>query len=258
VIPFTKMQGIGNDFVVLNVLEATPPNLSELSRTLCDRHMGVGADGLILVGSRGAGLATMRMLNPDGSESDMCGNGLRCVAKWLHAIEFAGRDEPLSIETGGRTTEAILLPDGRVRVDMGPARILDASLTVDEWTGFFLDVGNPHFVVFTESVEAVPLETVGPKLERHPAFPNRTNVHFVEVIDEQTICQRTWERGAGITLACGSGACACAVASRVSGRTSAVMTVHLPGGDLEIDASDETRVWMTGPAQVVFTGEFRT
>lgn len=251
------MQGIGNDFVVLDALEATPPNLSDLSRLLCDRHMGVGADGLILVGSRAGGVATMRMLNPDGSESEMCGNGLRCVARWLCASDFPLAGGKLLIETGGRTTEAILQPDERIRVDMGPARVLDASLKADEWTGLFVDVGNPHFVVFTEHVDAVPLEVVGPQIERHPAFPNRTNVHFVEVVDVHTIRQRTWERGAGITLACGSGACACAVAAKVSGRTSDRVTVHLPGGELEIDASDQGRVWMTGPAQIVFTGEFR-
>lgn len=251
------MQGIGNDFVVLDAFKSTPPNMSELSRRLCDRHIGVGADGLILVGSGADGAATMRMLNPDGSESEMCGNGLRCVARWLSATDFPMANGRLSIETGGRTTEAVLQSDGRIRVDMGAARVLDHSLKVDEWTGLFIDVGNPHFVAFTDRVDVIPLDVLGPRLEHHTAFPNRTNVHFVEVIDALTIRQRTWERGAGITLACGSGACACAVAAKVSGRTTDQVTVHLPGGDLEIDTTDLGRIWMTGPAETVFTGEFR-
>ena len=247
------MHGIGNDFVLLDErVNRSVADVADadLARSICDRRLGVGADGLIFVELGDLAPTRMRMLNPDGSESEMCGNGLRCVAKLLGA-------ERVQIETGGRRVEADLLPDGRIRVDMGVASVLDAQLQVDEFEGVAINVGNPHFVVFCEDVAGVDLEQVGPRIEYAPAFPARTNVHFAQVIDSRTIRQRTWERGAGITLACGSGACAGALAAFATGRSGPEVRLHLPGGFLDLEVNDAGQVWMTGPAEAVFSGEFR-
>lgn len=247
------MHGIGNDFVLLDVRMRsldTHVEDSELARVMCDRRFGIGADGLIFVEPTPAADARMRMLNPDGSESEMCGNGLRCVASLL--------DRPQSaIETGGRIVRAELVPGGEIRVDMGVATVLNLALEVGGFSGVSVSVGNPHFVVFCESADAVDIESIGPQIEHDAAFPDRTNVHFAQIVDRSTIKQRTWERGAGATLACGSGACAGALAAFVTGRTGAEVTMHLPGGALQLEVSNQGQVWMTGPAEAVFQGEFR-
>lgn len=250
------MHGIGNDFVVVDARSQSYPDTADLARQACDRRTGVGADGLILVENGRLAPVRMRMLNPDGSESEMCGNGLRCVAKWLDD-QASHPENSRSIETGGRTAEAMRLEDGRIRVDMGVVEIVDRSRTAGGYAGVFLSVGNPHFVVFVPEVTSVDLESVGPALEHDPAFPDRTNVHFVQVLDRGAVKQRTWERGAGITLACGSGACAGAFAAQAEGRTDATVRVDLPGGSLTVESTPSGRVWMTGPAETVFTGWLR-
>jgi diaminopimelate epimerase len=247
------MHGIGNDFVLIDARAGSVTDDSaELARNVCDRKFGVGADGLIFLEEGDLAPLRMRMLNPDGSESENCGNGLRCVAK------LVGTSQRLDIETGGRAVEAELLADGRIRVDMGYARVLDPNLHSGGHVGVSIDLGNPHFVVFVEDVASIDLESLGPKLEHAAEFPYRTNVHFVQVVDRGHAIQRTWERGAGVTLACGSGACAVGVAAFVSGRTGSSATLRLPGGELEIETNEAGQVWMTGPAEVVFYGKLPT
>ncbi len=193
----------------------------------------------------------MRMLNPDGSESGMCGNGLRCVVRYLQS----DADGPeFSIASGDRIVGATVLENGDIRVDMGVYRLDDLSLTVDGLVGVNVWMGNPHFVVFIDDVEAVELETIGPRLESNAAFPDRTNVHFAEIQSRTAVKQRTWERGAGITLACGSGACAGAVAAYRRNLTGPRVDMHVPGGLLRIEIDDADRVFMTGPAVKVFDG----
>ena len=271
-IPFTKMHGIGNDFVMVDAvssaLEGT--DLAQLARAVNDRRFGVGGDGLILVERGEAAPFRMRMFNPDGSESEMCGNGVRCVARFLH--DRGHTKEPVvSLETGAGVLRLELQADDRVRVDMGRARLTRGEIGMTGHSdrsfreqpisvgdrilpGTGVGMGNPHLVLFVEDASLVPLGTWGPELERHPEFPNRVNVHFVQVSDRKRVAQRTWERGAGATLACGTGACACAVASFLTGRTERRVTVTLPGGDLEIEYAESGTVFMTGPAEIAFEG----
>ncbi len=267
-LPFVKMQGIGNDFVMLDGLREPLPetDLPALARRANDRRLGVGGDGLILVERGETAPYRMRMFNPDGSESEMCGNGVRCFARLLKDRGYLESDVA-RVETGAGVLELTLLPEGRVRVDMGvaeldPARIGMAGVSggrfVDAPFGAYrataVSMGNPHAVIFVPDAAAVDLETVGPELERSPLFPRRVNVHFVQVLSRAELVQRTWERGAGITLACGTGACACAVAAFETGRAGRDVLVHLPGGDLAIAYGEDGRVLMTGPAETVFTG----
>ncbi|MFQ3587842.1 MAG: diaminopimelate epimerase [Fimbriimonadaceae bacterium] len=271
-IAFTKMHGIGNDFVVVDAIRTgrLPDRLPELARRMCDRRFGVGADGLIFALPGRSAPFAMRMLNPDGSESEMCGNGIRCLARFL-ADHGHAKPGPIPVETGAGTLVLELLPDGRVRVDMGPARLTRGEIGMEgppEETfveqpvpgfepaiaGTAVSMGNPHLVVFVPDAGAVPLEVWGPELERHPLFPNRVNVHFVEVLGRGRLRQRTWERGAGATLACGTGACAAAVAAFRTERGPRQATVSLPGGDLEIEYLESGNVRMTGPAESVYTG----
>lgn len=247
------MHGTGNDFVLLDRRQPSAPAGvpdDELARNMCDRRFGVGADGLIFVETGTAAPIRMRMLNPDGSVSEMCGNGLRCVAALIG-------EGTISIETGGRVVQAESLDQSRIRVDMGVAEVLDPRLESSGFLGVSITVGNPHYVVFCDNVGGIDLETVGPLIEQAPEFPHRTNVHFAEVIDRGHIRQRTWERGAGITLACGSGACAGALAAVATGRTDRAVAVDLPGGRLDLEVEPDGRVWMTGPAETVFSGSYR-
>lgn len=271
-IQFTKMHGIGNDFVMVDAIRTPLPEsqAAELSRAMNDRRLGIGGDGLILVQRGDKAPFRMRMFNPDGSESEMCGNGVRCFAKFVqdkgHTAETV-----IPVETGAGTLELQMQADGQVRVDMGLARFTRGEIGIEgaaseqfveqpveaaglEFVGTGVSMGNPHLVIFTEDVTAVPLETWGPALENHPMFPRRINVHFVQVVSPTEIIQRTWERGAGITLACGTGACACAVASHITGRTGRDVTVKLPGGKLRIEYAEDGKVFMTGPAETVFEG----
>jgi len=272
---FTKMQGTGNDYVYVDTFDrplAGDPGV--LARAVSDRHFGVGSDGLILIGPSDRADARMRMFNADGSESEMCGNGLRCVAKYIHDHGIAPRPR-VTVETGrGVLTLDLKIVGGRaerVRVDMGPPILragaipttLEGDPPVDRpLAGLDLAVtavsmGNPHAVAFVGRVAEFPLEAVGPRVETHPAFPRRVNFHAVEVVGPGEVVMRTWERGTGVTLACGTGACAVAVAGVLSGRTGRKLLAHLPGGDLELEwPADDAPVFMTGPAVEVFHGEW--
>ncbi|MDR3691227.1 MAG: diaminopimelate epimerase [Fimbriimonas sp.] len=269
-IPFTKMQGIGNDFVVIDALQHSelPANLPEFARKVNDRRFGIGGDGLILLEPGESAPFRMRMFNPDGSESEMCGNGIRCFGRLLQDHKHLN-DETVRVETGAGTLTLEMLGPGRFRVDMGQARLTRGEIGMvgpsdqlftevpvgSGYAGTAVSMGNPHLVIFVDDVAKVELETVGPVLEHHPEFPKRTNVHFIQVVDRDHLIQRTWERGAGITLACGTGACASAVAAFVTGRANRKVEIRLPGGKLEIEYLEDGRVLMTGPAESVFEGE---
>jgi diaminopimelate epimerase len=271
------MHGIGNDYVyVSNFDQEAPADPSKLAIAISDRHFGVGSDGLILIEPSEVADARMRMFNADGSESEMCGNGVRCVAKYLHDHGIAAKGR-VTVETGrGVLTLDLDVENGRVarvRVDMGPpileAAAIPTTLPGDppvdvelEIAGHSLRVtavsmGNPHAVAFVDDVDAFPVELVGAALERHPDFPRRVNAHFVQVLSSEEVRMRTWERGSGITLACGTGACAVAVAGSLTGRTRQRVLAHLPGGELILDWDGPgAPIFMTGPAIEVFSGEW--
>jgi diaminopimelate epimerase len=271
---FTKMHGAGNDFVVLDGIRGSLPALEPLAQRLGDRHFGIGFDQLLVVRPSRTADFRMEIYNADGSQVEMCANGIRCFFQYLREAGHTRLDE-LRVETLSGVVVPRYAGPGRVTVDMGPpilapakiptrlgdpagtAPVLDAALDV-EGRGLSVSsvsLGNPHCVLYVDDVEAAPVETLGPKLERHDAFPNRVNVEFVEVVGRDHLRQRTWERGAGETLACGSGACASVVVSILRGLTDARVRVELRGGDLDIHwAGLATSVFMTGPAATVFTG----
>jgi diaminopimelate epimerase len=274
-IPFTKMQGAGNDYVYLDCfVQPVPDNLPELARAISDRHFGVGADGLILIVPTPEADAEMQMLNADGSVSEMCGNGIRCVAKYVydHGIQ---QTETLRILSGGTVyTLQLSVVDGQVeqvRVDMGEP-ILQAQAIPTTWTGesvtqvplelpdqllevTCVSMGNPHCITFVDKATDALVLGLGPQVEQDNHFPNRTNVEFIEVLNRQEVRQRTWERGSGETLACGTGASAVCVAGVLTGRTDRKITVHLLGGDLQLEWNEkDNHVYMTGPAAEVFSG----
>jgi diaminopimelate epimerase len=275
---FTKMHGIGNDYVYVNTFEEEwPTDPSKLAIVVSDRHFGIGSDGLILIGPSEVADARMRMFNADGSESEMCGNGVRCVAKYIHDHGIA-RKGRVTVETGrGILTLDLEVENDlvhRVRVDMGapileadkiPTTLagnppIDVPLTIDglDLKITAVSMGNPHAVAFVDDVAAFPVERIGPILERHPAFPRRVNAHFVEVISPNEVKMRTWERGSGITLACGTGACAVAVAGVLTGKTRERVLAHLPGGDLSLDWDGPgAPIFMTGPATEVYSGDWQ-
>jgi diaminopimelate epimerase len=285
---FTKMHGAGNDYVYVDLFrEQLPDEPARLAPIVSDRHTGIGGDGLILIGPSDKADARMRMFNADGSESEMCGNGIRCVAKYVYDHNIATRPE-IRIETGRGVLSLQLFAgaDGkaeRVRVDMGEpileaARIpttLTGERVVDvplegiaglegDWQAecglvpkmTCVSMGNPHVMLYCADVSKVPLERVGPILERASLFPRRINAHFVQVHSASEITVRTWERGSGITLACGTGACACCVAGVLTGRHGRRVLAHLPGGDLELEWTEAGPVLMTGPATEVFSGDW--
>jgi len=270
------MHGIGNDYVFVDCFRQSLPEAPEtLAPKISDRHFGVGGDGLILILPSNAADARMRIFNADGSEAEMCGNGVRCVAKNVYDHAIAQKN-PLSIETGrGVLTLYLEVKDNAVRtvtVDMGepilePARvpvqlsgqaIVDYPLTVEDLKMEItcVSMGNPHCVIFVPRIEADLVARIGPRVEKHPLFPNRTNVEFVEVLSRSEVRMRVWERGSGETLACGTGACAVCVAGVLNGRLDRKVTVHLLGGDLDIEWKDDGHVFMTGPAVEVFTGDW--
>lgn len=274
---FTKMQGAGNDYVYVNCFEEkAPKDPAALSRAVSDRHFGIGGDGLILICPSERADARMRMYNADGSEAEMCGNGLRCVGKYVHDHGIAQKPT-ITIETGrGVLTleiEAAQSLAQRVRVDMGepilqsaaiPTTLpgdppVNAELQVDDRTFQVTcaSMGNPHCVTFVDELSDDLVLGMGPKIECHSAFPNRVNAEFVQINSPTEITMRVWERGSGETLACGTGACAVAVASVLAGHTQRKITAHLLGGDLELEWSEaDGHVYMTGPAVEVFTGEW--
>jgi diaminopimelate epimerase len=283
---FTKMHGIGNDYVYVDcVRNPLPADPAALSRVVSDRHFGIGSDGLILICRSERGDARMRMFNADGSESEMCGNGLRCVAKFVYDHGIA-RKPQLKIETGRGVLSVDLEVKNdvvsRVRVNMGEPILKSADIPttlpgdppVNARLGLgkvnfdvtCVSMGNPHCVIFEKKAEEDLLGTsdgidmvteFGPLIENYVSFPRRTNVHFVKVHSPSEVTMRTWERGSGITLACGTGACAVCLAGVLSGRTGRKIIAHLPGGDLELHWSEaDNCVYKTGPATEVFSGEW--
>lgn len=275
---FTKMQGIGNDYVYVNCLQETIENPSELAKKISDRHYGVGSDGLIMINPSDKADFEMEMYNADGSCGEMCGNGIRCVAKYVYDYGLTDKTS-ISVETlAGIKYLDLTVEDGKVvlvKVDMGKPmlrpeevpvvsekeEVIDEPITVDgqEYRMTCVSMGNPHAVVFIDQdVKEFPLETVGVKFENHERFPKRVNTEFVNVLDRHTAQMRVWERGSGETLACGTGACAVAVACALNGLTEDEVTVKLLGGDLQIKWDREKNtVYMTGPAEVVFDGEWK-
>ncbi len=273
---FTKMHGIGNDFVVVNALSLTMDDLAmaELSKKVNDRKFGIGGDGLILVLPSKQADYKMRMFNPDGSEAEMCGNGIRCFGKYLYDRGMIS-DTSVKVETkaGVKSLKLNIKADhvDAVKVDMGIPKLMRSDLEMTgedgqvvgeilkaegrkfEITG--VSMGNPHVVIFEDHLTSLPLAKFGPAIETHKSFPKRTNVHFVKVCNTGEIIVRTWERGAGETLACGTGACACVVASVLNNKTGRKVLVHLPGGDLTVEWTGDNRIMMTGPAEQVFEGE---
>jgi diaminopimelate epimerase len=274
---FTKMQGAGNDYIYLDCFQNRPPrDPVALSRAMSDRHFGVGSDGLILICPSEKADARMRMFNADGSEAEMCGNGLRCVAKYVYDHGLV-RKPSLQIETGRGILKVDLeLANGSVSqatIDMGEpildARRIPSTLSGNPPTDVPLNIGdysfrvtcismgNPHCVIFPNEITDDLVLGIGPKIERHPAFPNRTNVEFVRVNNPDDVTVRVWERGSGETRACGTGACAVAVAGVITGRTQRQIVAHLPGGDLCLNWSEtDNHVYLTGPAVEVFSGEW--
>ena len=279
---FTKMHGAGNDYVYVDCFrQPAPENPARLARRVSDRHFGIGADGLILIVPTDRADARMRMFNADGSEAEMCGNGVRCVAKYVYEHGIC-RQEALRIETGAGVLGLELDVDGGrvagVRVDMGepilqPDRIpttlplnpladhpavadVDLPLPGETLRVTCVSMGNPHCVTFVDKLTDRWVLEVGPLVERDAHFPHRVNAEFVEVLSPAEVRMRVWERGSGETLACGTGACAVCVAGVLAGRTARKILAHLPGGDLELHWADDNHVYLTGPAVEVFTGEW--
>jgi diaminopimelate epimerase len=256
---FTKMQGLGNDY--LYVFSPVPENVRDLCVRLCDRHFGVGADGMIFIGESDTADFSMRIFNSDGSEADMCGNGIRCVGKYVYDRGLTQKTE-LTIETRSGNRNLILKPgaDGRiafVTVDMGKATLLDSMLQLSMGTGVAVSVGNPHVVCFTKTVKDIPLSLWGPMIEHDDRFPDGVNAEFVQVLSETGLRMRVWERGSGITLACGTGACASAFAAVYRGfcEKDRPIEVVLDGGSLFVTVQSDGTVMMEGPAETVFIGE---
>lgn len=273
---FVKVHGLGNDYVLVDTFRQDVENPSELSRAVSDRHLGVGSDGLILVGPSSVAAARMRIFNADGSEAEMCGNGIRCVAKYCRERGLADGDE-VAIETGaGVKTLQLTMADGRVeavRVNMGKPslrreaipmkgppddRVADEPLKVGERTlrCTCVNMGNPHCVIFVDDLDKAPVGELGPLIENHPDFPMRTNVHFAQTQGRDKVRMATWERGSGRTLACGTGACAVGVAAAITGRANREIEALQPGGSLRIEFARDQFVYMTGPASFVFEGEW--
>ncbi len=274
---FTKMHGAGNDYVYINCFdEPIPADIPQTAIAISDRHTGVGGDGLVLIGPSEVADARMRMFNADGSESEMCGNAIRCVAKFVSDRGIVRKPE-LKIETGRGvlTMQLFTGASGKVEqvtVNMGTPILESAriptTLAGDPPTNAKLDVagmtidvtcvsmGNPHCVTFVDEVNDDWVLRVGPQIERHPAFPRRVNAEFIQVVSRDEFIMRVWERGSGETLACGTGACASAVAGVLTGRTHRTVTAHLRGGDLKLEWSASGDIFMTGPATEVFSGEW--
>jgi diaminopimelate epimerase len=280
---FTKMHGIGNDYIYVNGFAERVADPVGVARAISDRHFGVGSDGLILILPSDKADVRMRMFNADGSEGEMCGNGIRCVAKYAYDRGLS-KANPMRIETGRgvlsldlslgadqkvdqvtvNMAEPVLglaeIPVERDKVIQG-GREHEYRLSVGQGNELLdftpVSMGNPHAVFFVDDVKRVELERVGPVIERHKAFPRRVNAHWVQVHSPGEVTMRTWERGSGITLACGTGACAVLVAAALTGRTRRRALVHLPGGDLSIEWREaDNNVYMTGPATEVFSGEW--
>ena len=269
---FTKLHGTANDFVYVDARTGFPGDPAALAPRLCDRHRGIGADGLILLLDSERADCRMAIYNADGSRAEMCGNGIRGFAKFVHDRRLVEAD-PLRVETdAGVKTVRIARRNGRVQtvaVDMGVPEwegrripvnadgpVVDHPLEVagQTWRVTCVSMGNPHCVVFVDALDDLPLETIGPAFERHPFFPQRVNTEFIQVLSPERLAMRVWERGSGETLACGTGACAAAVAAARTGRAGRDITVALPGGELQIAWQADDHVRMTGEAVEVFQG----
>ncbi len=281
-ISFVKMQGTGNDFVLIDTISQNIAGIDirKASVKLCDRHYGIGADGVILVRSSNKADFNMQIINSDGSEAETCGNGIRCFARyvWERSIVRAYCNTPvpnnekavaagknpdiISVETGAGINVVKIIHNGNsfvsAEVDMGPPlnKILNQKLEVEdkEFNINVISMGNPHCVIFVDDLEEINLASIGPIIESLPQFPNRTNVEFARIVNTSNIDLKVWERGAGITLACGTGACATTVAAAFNKLTEKRAIVHLQGGDLEMEITDNGNVLMRGPAEVVFEG----
>ena len=272
---FTKMHGCGNDYIYVNCMEMPLKNPEKVAVFVSDRHFGIGSDGLILICPSDKADFRMAMYNADGSEGEMCGNGVRCIAKYVYDYGLT-KKENISIETKGGikyldlTVEqdkvtsvkvnmgAPILRPEQIPVNLGEETCIDQPLSVGEkeYGITCVSMGNPHAVVFVEETASLSLEQIGPLFEHHGVFPNRVNTEFVQVLNRHEVNMRVWERGSGETLACGTGACATIVACVLNGKTESEITVHLIGGDLQLfyDEKNAT-VWMTGPAAVICDGE---
>lgn len=275
---FTKMTGLGNDYIYVDCTSGVKlKNIPELTKRISDRHFGIGADGLILIDKPENSNSDfkMRIFNSDGSEAEMCGNGIRCVAKLIHDNELSNKDK-ISIETLAGIKKVKILEDedgkcNEVIVDMGEPIFQDNNIPYDLYEPFnknlILDVGeekmrftvvsmgNPHAVTFVQNLENIPIEKIGPMIENNPIFPNRTNVEFAQVIDKNNIKVRVWERGVGETFACGTGACAAVVAGGINGYTDENVSVKLRGGELKIEWGKDNHIYMQGPATTVYEGK---
>ncbi len=274
---FTKMHGAGNDYVYVDGFAEAVADPAVLARAVSDRHRGIGGDGLILILPSARADVRMRMFNSDGSEAEMCGNGLRCVAKYAYDHGLVEK-LAITIETGAGVLPVEMFANAagrveRVRVNMGRPRLsraeipmtgLAAERVIDQELQVLdrsfrincVSMGNPHCVIYVDDVASFPVATYGPAIEHHELFPRRTNVEFVQVLSAGEVRQRTWERGAGETLACGTGAAAVTVAGLLTGRTGNRLLNHLTGGDLELTWDGTGEVYMTGPAVEVFTGDY--
>ena len=273
---FTKMHGAGNDYVYVNCFEEQVADPAEVAIKVSNRNFGIGSDGLILIMPSDKADVRMRMFNSDGSESEMCGNGIRCVAKYAYDHGIVTKTE-ITAETGAGILTLQLFPDSankieRVRVNMGPPRlsreqipmngnpapqVVAEELTVLDKTFKItcVSMGNPHCIIYVDDVDSFPVATYGPLIENHQLFPRRTNVEFIQIISRNEVKQRTWERGAGETLACGTGASAVCVAGVLNNVTDRKILNHLAGGDLELEWVENGPVFMTGPATEVFSGD---
>ena len=275
---FTKMTGLGNDYIYVDCTDGTKlKNIPEMAKKLSDRHLGIGADGLILIDKSDNKQSDfkMRIFNSVGSEAEMCGNGIRCVAKYIHDHNLSNNDK-IAIETlaGIKKVKILENDEGECNeaiVDMGEPIFQDKNIPYNVYEPFNKDLdinvegekmrftvvsmGNPHAVTFVEDLDDLQIEMCGPIIENNPIFPNRTNVEFVQIIDKNNIRVRVWERGVGETLACGTGACAAVVASGLNGYTDEIVNVSLPGGKLKIEWGKDNHIYMQGPATTVFEGK---
>ena len=273
-IRFTKMHGIGNDYIYINCMESTPDRLPELAIEMSDRHFGVGGDGIVLICPSEVADFKMRMFNNDGSEARMCGNASRCIARYVHDHGLTDRKR-ISLETlsGIKVLSLNMSGDGEVEsvtVDMGEPEFRPELIPVHTESGRMVEevvktsqgeikvtavsMGNPHGVIFVDRIEDVDFDVLGPELESHAIWPDRANIEFLEVISRSEARMRVWERGTGETLACGTGACASAVAAALTGRCDRKVTIHLRGGDLAVEWGEDGHVMMTGGATEVFDG----
>ncbi|MEG6585984.1 diaminopimelate epimerase [Dendrosporobacter sp. 1207_IL3150] len=273
---FTKWHGLGNDFIIVNGFTEKIDDYSAAAEKVCDRHLGIGADGLVIVLPSQTADFEMRIFNSDGSEAEMCGNVVRCVAKYVYENGMTAKSK-INIQTkAGIIIPELIIENGKIKtikVDMGEPRLRRSEIPMEgnnneQAINYPLEVsnnvynitcvsmGNPHCVIFVEDINAVDLSAIGPQIEKHEIFPRKTNVEFAQVLNDQAIRMRVWERGAGVTMACGTGACATLVASVLNNKTHRQATIELDGGNLIIEWKEDNHVYMSGPATEVFRGEY--